>query len=373
MKAGFNTAAVLAGLLLAGVAPNVHSETHTVFIDGGFFDPMELAINVGDTVEWYALEPDHTVTSDTGVFDSGNFWESVPFGEKFTHVFTSEGQFGYHCTVHGAPGGGMFGTIFVNAGSGNQAPNTPVNLLPANDAIDQPLTVQLVAGPFSDPDPLDFHSASQWIVRRASDNQIVFDSGTDTVNRTNRVVPAGLLAEGSNYVWQVRYQDGRDGWSDYSVPTGFRTLVAVPANGIGLRGSFYNSAMFSPPLAVVTNATIDFNWGDARPHRRITSDHFAVRWEGFILPEFTETYRVQFQFKGGARVWVNNQLVIDEWNGCGFNQSRWGTIALVGGQLASIRIDYAAEAPEPAAVLRWASPSQLVEVIPTNRMFPATP
>ncbi|HMP84207.1 MAG TPA: PA14 domain-containing protein [Verrucomicrobiota bacterium] len=364
-----NLVAIVLGAFVAVCCQIARAETHTVIIDGGAYSPPELAINVGDTVNWFAVEGDHTVTSDTGVFDSGEIFME----ETFTHTFTAVGQFGYHCTVHGSPGSGMFGTVFVNEGAENQPPETPSNLLPVNGATNQPLTAQLAASPFSDPDPLDFHAASQWIIRRASDNQIVFDSGTDTVNKTNLTVPVGVLAEGSNYNWQVRYEDGRDAWSGYSAPTTFRTLVAVTANGTGLKASYYNSVAFTSPLTIETNGPVSFNWGVARPNRRVTADTFGVRWEGSILPQYTETYRVQLQFRGRARVWVNDQLIINEWEGCAFPQSRWGTVSLVGGQLASIRIDYGADATGAQAVLRWASPSRSAEVIPTNRLFPTAP
>jgi len=123
----------------------------------------------------------------------------------------------------------------------------------------------------------------------------------------------------------------------------------------------------------VTNAAINFNWGTARPHRRVTADAFAVRWEGSLLPRFTEPYQVQFQYHGRARVWVNQQLLVDDWNGCSFAQARRATVSLVAGQLAAVRIEYAADPAGALAILRWASPSLPLEVVPTTRLFPQAP
>jgi len=62
-------------------------------------------------VTW--VNPDtsvHNVVSDTGVFSSG----TVTAGPwTFSFAFTSAGSFGYHCSAHGAPGVGMFGTVIV--------------------------------------------------------------------------------------------------------------------------------------------------------------------------------------------------------------------------------------------------------------------
>src|SRR5262249_48624847 len=127
------------------------------------------------------------------------------------------------------------------------------------------------------------------------------------------------------------------------------------------------------PLVVETNATVNFSWGNGRPNRRITADNFAVRWEGSILPQYTEQYAIQFQYRGQARVWVNDQLLIDEWAGCSFGQARRGMISLVGGQLASIRVEYVSDPAGGLAVLRWTSPSLPMEIIPTSRLFPTAP
>ncbi|HTD68271.1 MAG TPA: PA14 domain-containing protein [Candidatus Limnocylindria bacterium] len=344
--------------------------THFVAVEDSFFDPFQLAIDVGDTVVWNGNGgQDHTVTSDDGLFDA-----VMAFGEVFSYMFTDEATYPYYCANHGGPGGaGMSGFIVVSASTVNNPPDKPLNFSPANGASNQPLTVQLRANAFSDSDPQDFHGASQWLVRQVPGNVIVFNSGEDTANKTNRTLPNGALGYGTNYTWQVRYKDGRGQWSDYSVASTFTTLVPVTETGIGLKASYNNSTNFAAPLAITTNATVHFDWGHARPHRRITADDFAVRWEGSLLPQFTERYDVQFQFRGRARVWVNNELLIDEWAGCSFPQTRRGRINLIGGQLALLRIEYIADAAGAMATLRWTSPSVPIEVVPSTRLFPRAP
>jgi len=357
---------VVALVVLASVACAWAAEHH-VGVQDSFFEPPQLAINVGDTVIWTEFGgQDHTVTSDDGLFDV-----VLPFGEIFSYTFQQAGTYPYYCDNHGGPGGeGMSGSIVVSATTANQSPATPVNLSPPAGATNQPLTVQLRASVFSDPDAQDFHGGSQWLVRRTGDNSLVFDSGEDLVNKTNRTVPDGILGYGSIYSWQVRYKDGRGQWSQHSPATPFSTLVPVSQEGVGLRASYANQIDFATPLAVTTNATVDFDWGAVRPHRRITADEFAVRWEGLVLPQFTERYQIQFGYRGRARVWVNQQLLIDEWTGCGFPQSRRGAIDMVGSQLTSVRVDYVADAAGGAATLRWTSPSVPLQVVPKERLFP---
>ena len=150
-----------------------------------------------------------------------------------------------------SPAGG-YGNVaeveFYGSGAvtSNANPNAPSNLSPANGATNQSLTPTLSASAFSDPDAGDTQAAGQWLIKRFSDGAIVFDSGTDTINKNSRVVPAGALANGTLYNWQVRYQDNHGAWSSYSAASSFTTLAATGSTKlsgtiIGTAGSFAGS------------------------------------------------------------------------------------------------------------------------------------
>jgi plastocyanin len=68
-----------------------------VTIKGFAFTPGTLTIKVGTTVKWTNQDSvAHTVTSDTGLFDSGD----LAAGDTFSYTFTQAGTFAYHCTMH---------------------------------------------------------------------------------------------------------------------------------------------------------------------------------------------------------------------------------------------------------------------------------
>jgi len=75
------------------------------------FVPRVLTIKVGTEVKFSNKDDvTHTVTSDTGLFDSGGLSK----GEEFYYTFTEAGEYPYYCAPHGGPGGvGMSGTIIV--------------------------------------------------------------------------------------------------------------------------------------------------------------------------------------------------------------------------------------------------------------------
>jgi len=342
------------------------AETNYVSIKDSTFIPDKLAILPGDTVTWTQDDStEHTVTSPEQHFNSG----TLASGEVFSFTFNDKGEFHYYCVFHGA--GAMSGMISVAEPTANTPPQAPSNVLPVSDATNQPLAVQLRASAFSDPEA-DFHRASQWIIRYASNHVVAVDSGPVTGTNLTNYVPAGLIEE-TAYDWRVRYRDGRGAWGEYSAPTHFTTLASFKVPGIGLRGSYNNTVDFTNALVVMTNATIDFDWGATRPHRRITADSFAVRWEGAVLPKFSEVYQFEFEFRGRARVWVNNELLIDDWTASPFILARRTAVPLAAGQLMPVRIEYAAGPAGALAILRWMSPNVPLEVIPTVRLFPQMP
>jgi plastocyanin len=81
--------------------------TVDVSISGYAFNPPTLTIKEGTTVTWTNQDAVvHTVTSDTGVFDSGDLAQ----GATFSYTFTTAGTYVYHCLPHHAR---MEGTITV--------------------------------------------------------------------------------------------------------------------------------------------------------------------------------------------------------------------------------------------------------------------
>jgi len=70
---------------------------HMVAIDGVTFAPATLTVKVGETVVWVNKDPfPHTVTSQTGGFDSG----AIAPDQSWSYTPTHPGVFSYLCTLH---------------------------------------------------------------------------------------------------------------------------------------------------------------------------------------------------------------------------------------------------------------------------------
>ncbi len=111
-----------------------------------------------------------------------------------------------------------------NVAMANTPPNAPTNIIPADLATGVSTRPTLTCSAFSDPDPGNIHSASQWQV--CSDGActgIVHDSGVDGVNLTSYTVPNAVLTPTTQYWWRCRYRDSAGAWSGSSAPTAFTT------------------------------------------------------------------------------------------------------------------------------------------------------
>jgi plastocyanin len=106
---------LLFALILTGCGGSTTTPTPTqtpvsgqasVNMAGSAFIPQTLRVTVGTTVTWTNNDSiTHTVTSNTGLFESGNMAK----GATFSHTFNQKGTFDYHCTIHPS----MTGKIIV--------------------------------------------------------------------------------------------------------------------------------------------------------------------------------------------------------------------------------------------------------------------
>ena len=139
--------------------------------------------------------------------------------------------------------------------------------------------------------------------------------------------------------------------------------------GDGLVAQYFDRADFTSP-AVVTriDPLINFDWGNGSPAPEIAPDTFAVRWTGQIEPQFSETYTFSTIADDGVRLWIDNQLVIDDWIVHAPTMSL-GAITLEAGRRYDIQLEYFENYWGATVALQWESPSTEQEIIPTQRLY----
>ncbi len=152
----------------------------------------------------------------------------------------------------------------------------------------------------------------------------------------------------------------------------FFSLQSVGA-GSGLRGEYYSNQLRTlngKPTLTRLDPTVNFNWGNGSPDPKISVDDFTARWSGQVLAQFTEHYTFYTTTDDGVRLWINNQLVIDEW--VDQSPTEWsGGIDLVAGQRYGVRMEYYENGGGAEAMLSWSSPSTTKAIIPQSQLFPS--
>jgi PKD repeat protein len=79
------------------------------------------------------------------------------------------------------------------------------------------------------------------------------------------------------------------------------------------RGEYFpNKSLSGPPALVRDDAAIDFNWGVGSPAGVIPVDNFSIRWTKVQIFE-AGRYRFNLVVDDGARLYIDDVLVIDDW------------------------------------------------------------
>lgn len=137
----------------------------------------------------------------------------------------------------------------------------------------------------------------------------------------------------SNY--PTNWTGGFDDWYELHSQAGCQTvkLIVDPDNTIvesneanntwqrefcwqsvnGWWGEYFNNeTLAGDPVFVRDDPAIDFDWEGESPAPGINSDHFSIRWTRSIAFE-EGTYRFAMFRDDGARLWIEDVLVFEEW------------------------------------------------------------
>ena len=107
----------------------------------------------------------------------------------------------------------------------------------------------------------------------------------------------------------------------------------------GWRGSYYNSTDLSgAPVLERYDPAINFTWGNGSPEPRVNSDNFSARWSRRIQLD-GGAYRLTASADDGICVWVDEELVLDQWQNNGSIQNFTTDLHLGGGDY-ELRVEY---------------------------------
>ena len=144
-------------------------------------------------------------------------------------------------------------------------------------------------------------------------------------------------------------------------------------NGTGLKGGYYTNSTSASgfPLSATTvqlDAAVNFNWGAGSPAPGISVDNFKVKWTGKIKPLTNDSYTFYVTASDGARLWVNNTLIIDSWSDKPVTTNN-GIIVLQKSIDYDIRLEYYSNTGDASCILQWSAAGICKQNIPASQLF----
>jgi GH43 family beta-xylosidase len=221
-----------------------------------------------------------------------------------------------------------------------------------------------------------FRVVSDEGVRFWLDGQLLVDDWNPHTVRTDFATMP--LEAGRRYDIRIDYYDSSGpaqidlSWSSASQP-----LQTIPAfrlyeSPAGLLGTYVDSAGGSTSRV---DDTVDFNWGQSAPASGIAANGFTVNWTGQIRADFADQYTFSTISDDGVRVWIGNELVIDNYTDHSATENL-GTKWLEPGKWYDFRLEYFDGTGSAQISLRWSSLRQTANqfsVLPQANLRAAKP
>lgn len=150
-------------------------------------------------------------------------------------------------------------------------------------------------------------------------------------------------------------------------------LVTIPAQFLrssngeqGLSAAYFNNRHLEGNAVLSrVDPQVDFSWGWAAPGEGINKGSYSVRWSGTLSAPVSGTYKIGMAvFGSGARLYINNKLVIDSWGDTdkenfeqAFTQTKPQTaLNLEAGKAYSIRLEWYKKINRNMIRLEWEVP-----------------
>ena len=145
--------------------------------------------------------------------------------------------------------------------------------------------------------------------------------------------------------------------------------AGVPNTGTGLMGRYYNNTTLTGIPVLERTEKVNFTWS-ASPGPGVSENSFSVRWTGFVEATLTGNFQFQTRSNAGVRLWIDGNLVIDNWTGHATVNDATGDIALTKNQRYSVTMEMYDTTGTAVAKLYWKRPGQTTfTTAPATRLY----
>ncbi len=135
----------------------------------------------------------------------------------------------------------------------------------------------------------------------------------------------------------------------------------------GLLGAYYNNENLTDLVGYRNDEEIDFDWEVGSPLLGVDINSFSVSWNGYLKIDRDGDHEIFTQSDDGVRLWLDGDLIIDDWRNHGVTENR-GIKTLIKGY-HQIRLDYFEHSLSAVVSLEIDSPGEPRMTIPSSQLF----
>ena len=148
--------------------------------------------------------------------------------------------------------------------------------------------------------------------------------------------------------------------------------VVVEEVGTGLRASYFTGRNFELLRGIRIDSQVNFSWGTGQAPLGV-GDSFTIRWEGTLKSPVTASCRLHANSDDGFRVFLDNTLVLNDWNDHAARWSNSNWINFTAGEHRTIRVEFYENGGHATAQLHWECTGQFARtLILRDYLYPAT-
>jgi beta-glucosidase len=126
----------------------------------------------------------------------------------------------------------------------------------------------------------------------------------------------------------------------------------------GLKAEYFdNLTLQGDPVLRRTDAAVNFVWAFGGVSPKLMTN-YSVRWTGMLSPSEAANYIVGFTGQDGYRVWIDGELLVDDWTPHRPSTTQTKAIHLEKGKAYAIKIEYFQTIRSAEAKLVWGIPGR---------------
>ena len=209
-----------------------------------------------------------------------------------------------------------------------------------------------------------FHLRGDDGIRLWVDGNLIIDQWKD---QSSTEYTADIDLSGGSHSLKVEYYENGGG---ATVALWWDSLSSNCPTISDWKGEYWNNRTLSGnPILCRNDGSVDFDWGDGGPGNGVPNDNFSARWTRNW--DFTQgRYRFHLRGDDGIRLWVDGNLIIDQWKDQPSTEYT-ADIDLSGGS-HSLKVEYYENGGGASVALWWDSISVNSGNLALNRPAYAT-